>query len=354
MKIAFWSFYEENCVDMKMFHQADSVVAEGIFKKWNTLFQECKLRGISIVGLNTVKDFEEVDFFVFSDFPRLTNPMVQKVLQSDKPKILIIEEGPLIHPDNWKISNHKLFDYIFTWNDDYVDNIKYFKFNVHYIDNMEPITGPKDKLCVLIARNKRAWGKSELYSERRNIIRFFEKNHPDDFDLFGEGWDIFYFPSNVPILKLFNGSKMFWFRSTLNEKYPSWKGAIEQKKAILNNYKFSISLENSIGPTGYISEKIWDSFAAGTIPVYLGAPNVLDYIPANCFIDLRNFNGYEELYTYMSFMTEDVYNSYLENIYSFLNEQSKAGIFSDQYFVKKFVELVDGKKQLRASNLESE
>ena len=43
------------------------------------------------------------------------------------------------------------------------------------------------------------------------------------------------------------------------------------------------------GFAGYISEKIFDCFFAGTVPLYLGAPDIEDYIPADTFIDLRQF-----------------------------------------------------------------
>jgi hypothetical protein len=126
----------------------------------------------------------------------------------------------------------------------------------------------------------------------------------------------------------------------LNEKFPSWKGPIKNKKDLLKKYLFSISLENSLGPTGYISEKIWDSFAAGTVPVYLGAPNICDSIPKNCFIDLRDFENLEDLYSYMISMKDIDYRQYLDNIKSFLNEQINGGVFSDQYFAKTFISLV--------------
>ena len=47
----------------------------------------------------------------------------------------------------------------------------------------------KEKLCCMIAGNKVKSGKNELYSERKKAIRWFEKNFPKEFDLFGMGWD---------------------------------------------------------------------------------------------------------------------------------------------------------------------
>ena len=44
---------------------------------------------------------------------------------------------------------------------------------------------------------------------------------------------------------------------------------VKDKIKFLSNYKFSIAMENSEGQ-GYVSEKILDSFFAGTIPIYYG------------------------------------------------------------------------------------
>lgn len=51
---------------------------------------------------------------------------------------------------------------------------------------------------------------------------------------------------------------------------------IERKEEGLNEYMFSIALENARYRT-YITEKILDCFATGTIPIYYGAPDIGDY-----------------------------------------------------------------------------
>ena len=41
----------------------------------------------------------------------------------------------------------------------------------------------------------------------------------------------------------------------------------------------------------YVTEKIWESYLAGSIPVYSGAPNVMDYVPgAHTFIRADDFD----------------------------------------------------------------
>jgi hypothetical protein len=50
---------------------------------------------------------------------------------------------------------------------------------------------------------------------------------------------------------------------------------------------------------GWITEKLFDCFFAGTVPVYWGAPDVLDHVPAECFIDMRQFKDFAELRSFL-------------------------------------------------------
>ena len=48
----------------------------------------------------------------------------------------------------------------------------------------------------------------------------------------------------------------------------------------LSRYKFSLAFENSCEPE-YVTEKFWQSLVAGTVPVVVGAPNILNFAPTN-------------------------------------------------------------------------
>lgn len=60
--------------------------------------------------------------------------------------------------------------------------------------------------------------------------------------------------------------------------------------ALLADYPFTISIENSL-VHDYVSEKLWQPFAAGSIPVYMGPPGDIDkFMPGdNSFIDMYSF-----------------------------------------------------------------
>ena len=110
-----------------------------------------------------------------------------------KESYLLLFESELIRADNWDEKRHKYFHKIFTWKDDIINNKKYFKFNFaqEILKNINKDLSKKEKLCTLIAGNKKNNHLLELYSEREKAIKSFEKFHLNDFDLYGIGWDKF-------------------------------------------------------------------------------------------------------------------------------------------------------------------
>jgi hypothetical protein len=63
----------------------------------------------------------------------------------------------------------------------------------------------------------------------------------------------------------------------------------QSKLAAMRNFTYTLSFENAIEPD-YVTEKFFDPFLAGTIPIYLGAPNVEEFAPGNdCYIDASRF-----------------------------------------------------------------
>jgi hypothetical protein len=241
----------------------------------------------------------------------------------------------LIRPDNFDVSKHNHFKKIFTWSDDLVDNKKYFKINYAFkIPKKIPKKFNKEKLCCLIVGNKNSNYPNELYSERKKVIKWFEKNHLDDFDLYGVGWNEYHF-KGIKLIRAFNRisiAKKIMYKY-FGEYYPSYKGKVDSKFDTMLNYKFAICYENIKDISGYITEKILDAMFAGCIPIYLGADNIVKYIPKNCFIDKRDFDTYEKLYAYIISINENEYMNYLNNIETFLN--SDKGIqFSSESFAK--------------------
>ncbi len=202
----------------------------------------------------------------------------------------------------------KLFSRVYTYNDDLIDNQRYFKF--YYPDlkpMLEAIPGFNEKkFCVMI---------SQTYTkERESMIRFFEGKPLEDFDYYG----------CTPIVQTGR------YRGRIPLGARDCSHPLDQDKLlVLKDYRFAICFENS-HINGYLTEKIFSYFAAGCVPVYYGTPNVEKYIPKECFIDYRDFQTNEDLYQFLKAMPEETFNQYIENIRAYLKSES-ARVFTPQF-----------------------
>jgi len=67
----------------------------------------------------------------------------------------------------------------------------------------------------------------------------------------------------------------------------------------MGKYMFVFASENSYG-LHYVTEKLWNALQSGAIPIYLGAPNVLSFLPdRNAAIHVSDFENPEELAGYL-------------------------------------------------------
>lgn len=67
------------------------------------------------------------------------------------------------------------------------------------------------------------------------------------------------------------------------------------KLDVIKHYKFTIAFENAISPE-YVTEKFFDPLIAGSVPVYLGAPDVDKLAPGlHAYIDVRNYDSPKSL-----------------------------------------------------------
>ncbi len=240
-----------------------------------------------------------------------TKNALKKIRATAKELILYAYEPDTMDPKAHKKSYQDKFDKILTFDQRLVDNQKVFGYLYPVQRQMRSdlVAFHSRRLCCLIASNKCCPGPT--FQKRQELIQYFEKNYPDQFDLFGRGW-----PSSL-----------------------IYKGEIENKDETIKNYKFVLCPENTDQIPGYITEKLWDAFANGVIPIYLGHEKVTHTIPSNCFIDLRQFSSWNCLYDVLSQMTEEKHQLYLEAIQQFLRSYA-AQQFSKEAFIEHFVRAV--------------
>jgi len=171
---------------------------------------------------------------------------------------------------------------------------------------------------------------SELYSERIRALATLQGL--GTVDLYGYGWDISLYQilRNLPYSQSF--PYMYWKnRKALRAIY---KGAVKSKYETLSRYRFAFCFENMAMP-GYITEKIFDCFFVGTIPIYLGAPDIVKYIPKSCFIDMRDFDDYAALHSYLSSLSDNDISSFREAAREYLSSEQYQP-FTKERFVEQF------------------
>lgn len=339
MKIGIHNYHEVYNINNAIFDSKMYTIGENLEYPFVKLREELAKEGHSLDTLD-VYPIEQYDRIIFLDLPNMKKVNLGELVKQEKKLYLVILESELIRPENMDVKNHKYFEKIFTWNDELVkmDKGKYIKLNVaHKFPDIASFNSlKKEKNCTIIAGNKKCKDKRELYSERIKAIEWFEKKHSNDLDLYGFGWDEYTFTGNK-LVKILNRAK--FLKKLFGKNYRVYKGTVNSKKEVLSKYKFSICYENAKELRGYITEKIFDCFFAGCVPVYWGAPNVTDYIPENCFIDKRKFETYDKLYSYLKDMREEEYENYLRNIEGFLKSE-KAKQFTAEYFAEKIAKSI--------------
>jgi len=205
-----------------------------------------------------------------------------------------------------RLEFYEPYSVVYTFDDDLVDGKKFLKFYYPVLKPRIPNVPSfeEKKLFTMVAGN---W-----IPERVKILDFFAQKPNGEFEFYGHA------PSQYWTHEMYHGHIGGYYSS-------------DQKLEVIKNYRFCFAFENTHTTPGYITEKIFDVFGAGAVPIYWGPNNVEKYIPKNCFIDYRDFSSDEQLYQFLKAMPKETYNQYLENIKLFLTSE-KAHVFSTEYF----------------------
>lgn len=71
-------------------------------------------------------------------------------------------------------------------------------------------------------------------------------------------------------------------------------GPVEDKIKFLENYKFTIAVENTSAP-GYTTEKLIEAWSAKTIPIYYGNPKIGEEFNTRAFINCHDYESFDEV-----------------------------------------------------------
>ena len=152
--------------------------------------------------------------------------------------------------------------------------------------------GRMKRVVVINGSHNPRFRNRELYSMR--IEAMAELSKIGVVDLYGMGWDRWW------------SREAMWLPYWQNRRVlmSIYKGKCASKFEVLQNYEFCLCFEN-MRMDGYITEKIFDCLYAGTIPLYMGAPDILEYIPADVFVDCRKYSTWKEMWGDVILMSSD-------------------------------------------------
>jgi alpha(1,3/1,4) fucosyltransferase len=344
MNFGFWNFYPAFNRN-RMFD--GPVITQG--HDWTAttrlLAQRLRSLGHDVATLDT-KPIWWFDKIFFIDWPTIWNKYYRQLVVGGHADLnLILCEPPLVRPDNYRPENHAVFRRVLTFKKSLCarDPEKYLHFCLAAMPKPMQRPLPRRKLCCQIQSYMILDRPTELFSERIRAARWFEANAPQDFDLIGDAWDKPLLCGRLSGLNfaIRAAYRRIWPLTEIRIKqFPSYIGANpEGKHETLRKYKFCLCFENSV-EEDYISEKLFDCFYAGCVPVYLGAPNVTNYIPAECFIDKWQFD-YRALWEHLFAMTNSEYRSHLDAAAAFLASKQSAQ-FRPEGWVNNFVSQFTG------------
>lgn len=188
---------------------------------------------------------------------------------------------------------------------------------------------------------------NELYTERIRAIEFFHRY--GEIDLYGRGWDGP--PSRLASRRPRAAQRLEQkiakrWQSHRPPRDPhsaairaSYRGLALDKAETLGAYTFAVCFENMV-LEGWITEKIFDCFWAGTVPIYLGAPDVERWIPRECYVDMRQFGGYEDLREFLHSLDRLEIDAYREAARDFIGSE-RFRPFSKQTFAELLGQIVE-------------
>jgi len=307
--------------DILNFNKQDKLFNYFAFKE---PFFKAIFSGYNFILTNSLAHLENVKYVITQEVPREDSDLKLLLKIPLEKRILFSCETHISNPRSHSASYHKNYSKIFTWNQDFVDNKRIFWLPgwIMWTDIIPMIEKlPKfneKKLCVLVSSYWISSHELSNHPKRMDFVNFCE-NEPGNLDIFGTGWPTKFknYKGRIP----FNGDRRL---NKINK---------------IKNYKFYLCYENTKNVRGYITEKIFECFAAGCIPIYSGASNIADYIPQNCFIARDAFASEQELLDFIQKMDEKTYNSYIENIKKFLSSK-EAQVLSRPYFVEQIQKIL--------------
>jgi len=217
------------------------------------------------------------------------------------------------HTPQWSRSFlSRYFDKILTYWEPLLSNTQirahFCPHNTHWLDlsnatdraaglRVNECTKPRSVCCVLERRDGQH--TYEIDGVRLQQLDGMREKYVRDLpiDLYGMGWQQADLGPDARVVRT-------------NHKGSDVEHAVD----VYQRYSFAVVIENC-DAANYVSEKIFDCFSAGCIPIYYGNNSVRVDIPDDIYIDLRRFASSTELHDFLQSLTDSAIDDMRDKLY---------------------------------------
>jgi len=320
--------------DKEIYKKFNLILSLKVEDKYFYDFDLVFLKKLEIEGLKNgfifdhYKNFKEnCDYLIFFGLYKIRKDE-KNLIKSNKKKILYIAEPQSVDRISYNKKLHKDFNKIFSNDFSFVDNSKYFfTTGIHNVckENKVILYKKKRKLLCSFVTNRNLTGYKSTSSQKKRLIESFLKKIPNDFDLYGLGWEKYLIYKSDIVSRVLNKLLFVVYKNkylykVLKKKNKSYKGIAENKIATCGNYKFELVIENSTAQYRN-TDRIISTFFSGTVPLYYGPDTIHELIPSNCFIDLQKFTSEDDAINFLENINDTKYMEYIKNIKNFIDSE---------------------------------
>lgn len=309
-----WNYKLENGIFDRGFGPGGAYIQA--FQQWRSDAASC---GFQLDTWDLVPD-GEAEILWFIDLPRRKKEFERaKRSHPNARSVLMVCESPLVCPGMFVEGNRSKFDHIVSYETfSTKKRVKSYRLPVSLGEPKKGRSFADRKLLCMINSNRvegwfamrqpglvglpgvgivfSGWRNNlfsifgrhlgDLYPERRRICRSFDARLDLGIEIFGKGWQ---------------GEQISWLPLFPNRPYRTCGGSfVQDRLEVLSSFRFSLAFENWEGRADYITDRVFDAFLAGVVPVYHGDHAIENVLPEGCYVDARKFRRHKELLDYLS------------------------------------------------------
>jgi hypothetical protein len=279
----------------------------------------------------TVNNPCEANIIIFFDI------LNTKFINLPAKKVLVRQEPEIVLPENYKLKNTANFWKIINvgGKSDGVELTVNWPQDINI--DLQLMNEKQIGRTVLLNSNLISLHRLEMYSLRRHAAYELK-----EIDLFGYSWNNSILERvkalilelrkylNKPHKIRLSGLK-YYFRTQKN-----YLGEVAIKRAVMQKYYKALIIENSLT---YVSEKIFDAFSAGCIPIYIG-PNLKDYgIPNDLYIQAKP--NLESIHESIKLADKIDYKVWFKHLDTWLKSDACSMEWGEKTYLYRIKKLID-------------